>query len=425
MTTDPKRTLPRLICLVFLALCMAGCEPATDSGENVFMNDPEQSTPNNTPAATVRIATFNIAMGFGQAGEMAAALQNPQHERLRQVAAVLQSVRPDIVLLNEFDFDPATNAAELFHQNFLTQAMKGLHAIEYPYHFRAESNTGIPSGLDLDGDGRNDGPADAWGFGHFPGQYGMLLLSRFPIDQAKARTFQHFRWAELANARRPMNPDGSHFYSDEIWSRLRLSSKSHWDVPVQLGEDLLHILAFHPTPPVFDGPENRNGRRNYDEIRFWADYLQPRSSEHWLDDQGRSGGLPLEAQFVILGDFNTDPFDGDSLPGASQQLLEHERVNATFTPLSSGAAAASAAQGGVNLEQKGNPAADTADFNDRDTGNLRLDYVLPSTGIDILDGGVFWPASDEPGHEWADVSDHHLVWLDIRIFDFQSARGVP
>src|SRR5690606_36190293 len=127
----------------------------------------------------------------------------------------------------------------------------------------------------------------------------------------------------------------------------------------------------------------------HDEIRFWEDYLRPHSSQLWLDDQKCSGGLPIQAPFVILGDFNADPFDGDSLPGASQQLLEHERVNATFTPTSNGAAAASAAQGGLNLEQKGSPAADTADFNDRYTGNLRLDYVLPSTDFNILDGGVF------------------------------------
>ena len=92
----------------------------------------------------------------------------------------------------------------------------------------------------------------------------------------------------------------------------------------------------------------------------------------------------------------------------------HERVNAAFTPVSKDAAKASGSQGGSNLEQQRYPAADTADFNDRFAGNLRLDYVLPPSGIKILDGGVFWPASNEPGHEWVDVSDHHLVWLDLQ-----------
>jgi endonuclease/exonuclease/phosphatase family metal-dependent hydrolase len=388
-----------------------GCpatEPVTDSAQ---MNTSSESS----QATTLRIATFNIAMGFEKSGQMGAALQDPQHQRLREVAAILQTVRPDIVLLNEFDFDAGLDAAGLLNRNFLAHADNDREAIEYPYHFRAESNTGIASGLDIDGDGKTDGPADAWGFGHFPGQYGMLLLSRFPIDSNNSRTFQNFPWSQLAGARRPMRADGSHFYTDETWQQLRLSSKSHWDVSVQLAETTLHVLAYHPTPPVFDGPENRNGLRNFDEIRFWADYLRPEVSALWTDDQGRAGGLSTGLQFVVLGDFNADPNDGDSLPGASEQLLEHERVNAEFTPTSNGAEQASLMQGGLNIEQQGNPAADTADFNDRYTGNLRLDYVLPSNGLKVLQGGVFWPAADEPGYEWVDVSDHHLVWLDVQI----------
>lgn len=397
--------------LMSLLLALYGCQPsqpATDAPQMI-------ASSNNSPATTLRIASFNIAMGFEKSGQMAAALQDPEHQRLRQVAAILQTVRPDVVLLNEFDFDTSLDAAGLLNRNFLAHAGNGREAIEYPYHFRAESNTGIPSGLDIDGDGKTEGPADAWGFGHFPGQYGMLLLSRYPIDSNNSRTFQQFLWSRLAGARRPMHPDGSHFYPDETWQQLRLSSKSHWDVSVQLAETTLHVLAYHPTPPVFDGPENRNGLRNYDEIRFWADYLRPEVSALWADDQGRTGGLAPDAWFIVLGDFNADPNDGDSLPGASEQLLEHERVNAEFTPTSKGAEQASVSQGGLNIEQKGNPAADTADFNDRYTGNLRLDYVLPSTGLKVLQGGVFWPATGEPGYEWMDVSDHHLVWLDVQI----------
>lgn len=404
-------TLTRLLAMLCLLLALLGCKPSPDTTEAGTMTaNPDQPT-----APTLRIATFNIAMGFDQPGKMAKALQDPQHPRLRKVAAILQTVRPDIVLLNEFDYDPQTDAASLLNRNFLARAEDGRQPVEYPYHFRAESNTGIPSGLDIDGDGDSAGPADAWGFGHFPGQYGMLLLSRYPIDAGMTRTFQQFRWSQLAAANRPMQPDGSDFYSDETWQQLRLSSKSHWDVAVQVAGHSLHVLASHPTPPVFDGPENRNGLRNFDEIRFWAEYLRPQESGDWLDDQGRAGGLPGEPAFVILGDLNADPADGDSEPGAIRQLLEHERIAAAFTPTSTGAAQAAYAQGGLNAQQQGNPAADTADFDDRRTGNLRLDYVLPSANLEVLDGGVFWPAAGEPGHELAAVSDHHLVWLDVQL----------
>ena len=61
--------------------------------------------------ADLRVATFNIAMGFEQAGEMRAALESADHPRLKQVAEILQRVRPDIVLLNEFDYDADIDAA--------------------------------------------------------------------------------------------------------------------------------------------------------------------------------------------------------------------------------------------------------------------------------------------------------------------------
>ena len=361
----------------------------------------------------MRVATFNIAMGREEAGQMGDALASGSDPNLAAVAEILQRVRPDIVLLNEFDYDPAIDAAALFNDNYLARPHDGQTPIRYPYHFRAPVNTGIDSGLDLDADGETNGPGDAWGFGQFPGQYGMLVLSRYPVDTARSRTFQQFRWSSMPGARRPVNPDGSPFYSDATWERLRLSSKSHWDVVIETDGGDLHLLAHHPTPPVFDGPEDRNGLRNADEIRFWLDYTLPGSGGYIVDDAGRTGGIEAGAPFVMAGDFNADPLDGDSAAGAIGQLLEAPWINSECIPTSRGAVEAARIQGGVNLTQSGNPASDTADFNDQYTGNLRLDYLLPSSGLEITGCGVFWPAADEPGHATGEVSDHHLVWLDI------------
>jgi endonuclease/exonuclease/phosphatase family metal-dependent hydrolase len=171
-------------------------------------------------------------------------------------------------------------------------------------------------------------------------------------------------------------------------------------------------LAHHPTPPVFDGPEDRNGRRNFDEIRFWLDYVQPHN-DYIVDDEGLAGGITADARFVIAGDFNADPEDGDSRPNAIGQLLSSPAVTNACVPMSNGAREATLAQGGVNDSQRGDPAADTSDFNDRYTGNLRLDYVIPSSNLEVSGCGVFWPAPDEPRHALSEVSDHHLVWVDI------------
>ena len=58
-----------------------------------------------------------------------------------------------------------------------------------------------------------------------------------------------------------------------------------------VGGKVIHTLVSHPTPPVFDGPEDRNGTRNHDEIRLWSDYVLPSRSGYIYDDEGERGGL--------------------------------------------------------------------------------------------------------------------------------------
>lgn len=368
-----------------------------------------------SPAIDLRIATFNIAMGLEEPGQLGLALSGEEDPRLLQVAEILQRVRPDILVLNEFDYDPDSHAASLLNANYLSQGHNGQQPIQFPYSFRAAVNTGLDSGLDLDGDGSTGAPGDAFGYGSFQGQYGMLILSRFPLKPEKSREFQNFLWASMPAARRPQNPDGSDYYPDEIWQALRLSSKSHWDVIFNIEGRELHLLAYHPTPPVFDGPEDRNGLRNFDETRFWLEYLQAGPEGFMLDDEGHMGGLETGAAFVIAGDLNADPFDGDSASGAVNQLLQSPLIDSSCIPTSKGAPEASAMQGGINSAHQGDPAADTSDFSDEFVGNLRLDYLLPARTLRIRACGVFWPASDEDGHELVSASDHRLVWLDISL----------
>jgi len=382
-----------------LALLLTACLPVSSGPE----------------AVTVRVATFNVAMGLEQKGQMAAALASGEYTRLQQLAGILQRVRPDIVLLNEFDYDPSVDAAALLNDNYLSRAGEGQAPIRYQHSFRAPVNTGVDSGLDLDGDGKIGGPGDAWGYGQFPGQYGMLVLSRYPLDSDRVRTFREFRWAALPDAHRPRHPDGTTFHDDATWERLRLSSKSHWDLPLTIGTHRLHLLAHHPTPPVFDGPEDRNGRRNFDEIRFWLHYTDPAGAEFLVDDAGSAGGIGSGSAFVIAGDFNADPEDGDAVPGAVGQLLEAGWIDARCVAVSAGGAEAAQLQGGVNQNHRGDPSADTSDFNDKYTGNLRLDYLLPAAGLKVLSCGVFWPPSGGDGRELIDVSDHRLVWIDIAL----------
>lgn len=381
----------------------------------------------------VRVATFNVYLNRPEAGQLAMELSQADTDtvddaskrRVRAVAEIIQRIRPDVILLNEFDFDADGSALKGFQQNFLGVSQNQQQPVVYPYTFQAPSNTGVDTGLDLDGDGQSGGPGDAFGFGAFPGQYGMVILSKYPIVSSRIRTFQNFLWRDMPGALLPDNPETpepSDFYSPEQLEVFRLSSKSHWDVPIQVGANTLHVLAAHPTPPVFDGPEDRNGARNHDEIRLWADYVGPRKAAQYItDDRGHTGGLGLQ-RFVVLGDYNADPVDGDSRQRAIDQLLGHDAVNADWVPASEGGAEDAKIEGMANAMHKGAPRFDTADLNPKGPGNLRIDYVLPSRfGLTPLDGGVFWPAQQDParylvGDGFPVVSsDHRLVWMDLHI----------
>ena len=102
---------------------------------------------------------------------------------MQAVAEIIQRTRPDVLLVNEFDYDALGGpydslAAQLFQDNYLSMPWNGAEAIDYPYRFVMPSNTGIPSGRDLDNNGSVGGPNDAFGFGFFPGQYGMAEIGR-------------------------------------------------------------------------------------------------------------------------------------------------------------------------------------------------------------------------------------------------------
>jgi hypothetical protein len=381
------------------------------------------AAPASAAQDTVRFATFNASLNRNAAGQFLSDIATPANVQARNAAETIQRVRPDVLLINEFDFQAAGLALQRFQDNYLSIGQHGAQPIFYPHRYTAESNTGIPSGFDLNNNGVVSGGDDAFGFGLFPGQFGMAVYSMYPIDQTGIRTFQKFLWKDMPGAmlpNDPATPAPADWYSPAELNVFRLSSKSHWDLPILVGGKVVHFLTSHPTPPVFDGPEDRNGTRNFDEIRFWADYISPGKAGYIYDDAGGTGGLEPGSLFVIAGDQNSDPLDGDSIPGSIQQLIEHPLVNTRFTPESPGAVQQNALQGGANLAHRSDPRFDTADFADSAPGNLRADYVLPRKTMQIVAGAVFWPLNTDPlfsivGTFPFPTSDHRLVWIDTTV----------
>jgi glycerophosphoryl diester phosphodiesterase len=389
-----------------------------------------------------RAATFNASLNRASEGQLVANLATPGDAQAQTVAEIVQRVAPDVLLVNEIDYAPYDVAAGLFRLNYLDrpQDMLGHGAAEpanYSHTFVAPSNTGIASGFDLNNDGRvvaePGAPGygdDALGFGAFAGQFGMAVFSKYPILEDQVRTFQTFLWKDMPGARLPddpATPEPADWYSPAELEVLRLPSKSFWDVPVLVDGEVVHIIALHPTPPTFDGPEDRNGLRNADEIRLAADYVTPGRGGYIYDDTGQYGGLEPGSRFVVMGDLNADPLDGDSTDEAILQLLDSPAVDASLRPASAGGPEQAKLQAGTNASHRGDPAFDTADFADSAPGNLRVDYVLPSeAGLAPRAAGVFWPQSDDPLFPLVGTfdparpggfpsSDHRLVWSDLAL----------
>ncbi len=386
--------------VIAVILLISGC--STLRHQELFAQNPTHVI--KEPAASaIRIATFNASLYGKQSGQVLARLRGGTNRQAIDLASIVQSVRPDILLVNEIDYDTKGLTVDVFGDEYLEINQNGLNALSYPHRYAIPSNTGQPSMLDLDGNGKSTDANDAWGYGVYPGQYAMAIYSRFPIVESKIRSFQNYRWSQLPNALRPTFPaTKKSYYTDEVWGQLRLSSKNHADIPIQVGTKIVHLLASHPTPPVFDGDDDHNGCRNHDEIRFWTDYLAGPSATYLVDDDGKTGGLPDKALFVIAGDLNSDPESGDSRRSAIQDLLKNNKLHDS-KPVSVGAS-----------ESTGKDESCATAFFGKNR-QMRIDYVLPSRGLVLQDSGVFWPSRKDRKSQWVDATDHRMVWIEVEL----------
>ncbi len=336
-------------------------------------------------ADTLRIATYAADLSRRGPGLLLADITKgdvPQVEAAIQVIAKLDA---DVLLISDFDYDSKGVALEAFAKRLADAGQS------YAVRFALRPNTGLPTGLDIDRNGYLNDARDAQGFGRFAGEGGMAILSRLPINRAQVQDYSTFLWKDLPGA---LLPDGM---TDAEKDLQRLSTTAHWQVPLSLPDGAeLALLAWSATPPVFDGPEDRNGKRNHDESVFWTQLID--------------GKLPMPAPrtpFVLLGNANLDPMDGDGLTDGISALLSHPALQDV------------APKGSHNRQEnhRGDPLRDTADFSGAKLpGGLRVDYVLPSTTLRVAAAGVMWPPDSDPfSKTLATASRHRPVWVDITL----------
>ncbi len=362
-------------------------------------------------ADAVRLAVFNVELQRDGPGLLLRDVQSGKDPQVNLTAGIIRTAHPDVILLLGFDHDAEGRTIAAYRDNLAQGA--GSSALSYPYIYSPAQNAGVDSGHDLDGDGLLRGPADAFGYGEFRGHGGMALLSRFPLRAPQ--DFSKTLWRDLPDADLPVHADGTPYPSGPARQIMRLSLHGHWDVAVDLPDGRrIHVLASYSSPPVFDGPEDINGKRNHDELLFWDQYL---AGHGFVNQTGQTATFSGE-DYALLAGLNADPVDGDGAGDLFQDMVARN-VFTDPKPDSRGARAASVAQGGVNRQHRGDAAQDTADWRDEvQPGNLRVDYALPSPALTVLDSGVIWPTDGEP--LYSEVTEaqvlgtrHRLVWIDI------------
>lgn len=355
----------------------------------------------------LRVATLHAGITADPASErpvehLISSLGTGNHTQARAMAQTAQINNPDVLVLTGVTYDEDEQVADLLRTRYLASGQNSEDGLDYPYAFTAPTNSGRDSGVDLDGDGTIGGPGDAIGYGEYSGQYGMVIFSKYPIDESQVRTFQNFLWTDLPESSLPEDA-----YSQLEESVLRLQETSMWDVPVEVGDQVVHIVA---SSVADSGDSSTEVERRDDLRRLLADYA---SGNAWYlyDDDGQQGGLAPGHDLVVAGTPVVNSGSSENLTAllGSSALQDPEPEAVTETELSE--------RPGL-LSETDSVATRAVEFDE----DPRASFVLPSATLDVSGSGVFWPGEGERGYEVVNPEsayalEDRLVWVDVSIAD--------
>lgn len=342
----------------------------------------------------IRVATLHAGITADPTAEnpvetLIDSLRTGNHTPARAVAQTVQTNAPDVVVLTGVSYDAEHRIAEELH-SYLTAGQRTEAGLDYPYMFTAPTNSGRESGLDLNRDGTIGGAEDAVGYGEYPGHYGTVIFSKYPILQDEARTFQNFLWDDL-----PENSMPEDLFTDLESSALRLNETSFWDVPIDVDGGQVHILA----AAMSSEQEQDDISRGEDIRRVIADYA---AGQAWYlyDDEGETASMSPGSPFVVAG----VPAAEGASPEDLSVLLDSQVMQDTAPQ--------------AVTEDPPAEAGATRDSSTLPGG--RASYVLPSAALDVNGSGVFWPHEGERGYEVVNPHsayslDDRLVWVDLTI----------
>ncbi|MEO0859262.1 MAG: endonuclease/exonuclease/phosphatase family protein [Pseudomonadota bacterium] len=293
-------------------------------------------------------------------------LQRGKDPQSTAVVNLLAWTEADVLVLLDIDWDLGGRGLDALVQR-LAEAGQ-----EYPYRVNLRPNAGRPSGHDLDSNGHLGDARDALGYGRFMGDGGLAVLSKHPVGPAADHS--GVLWRDM--------PDGAarDLYPPAILDNLPVATVAQWAVPITVGNTTITLIPLAAGPPVFDGPEDRNGLRNRDELRFAA---------RLVDD------VPHP---IVIGRANLDPDKGEGHPDALRALLDHGALQDTRP----------------EWQDRGQARMDTVNW--QGPGPMRVDYLLADRGLGVRASGVLWPSADDTLFKSVEAAGpSRVVWADLTL----------
>ena len=256
-------------------------------------------------------------------------LQNPQ---LAQAVAVLKKLKPDLLSINEMQYDlpgvPNASFTSTGQNMMALTTLMGWKPLGISFD---PANTGLLARPQADGtyptdttDPQFEPYSDPINYGIFPAEYATAGASRFPI--VRKLVFQDLKWAKFRPDRKVEG------FLDAFGEPLKretteLFDKNFTDAVLNIQGKEVHFILFHTVPSFDFGKEGSpNIERNGDQLAFLEWYLTGKTEFEVPADLGIEP-LAQGALFVAVGDWNTDVVRNPSNPGSRviQRLFKSTR----------------------------------------------------------------------------------------------------
>jgi len=150
---------------------------------------------------TLRLASYTATLERNASELLYCDIIHRKSSQIRAALRLIATIQPDILALQRFDRGVELRAARA------SQTALKVRVWEMPHLLAPRPNTGMASGVDIDGNQQIGGLRNAQSYGTFAGQRGPLLLSRLPFNAQDSQDHSQVLWADVPQTRSPDPPE--------------------------------------------------------------------------------------------------------------------------------------------------------------------------------------------------------------------------